>query len=73
MLLWQSSSAPASRNSRLPACMMHTRPGNWGRSRCLAPNVLGPNGESPFAPNRPRACVCHVGEHDADPLVQKRV
>ena len=66
MLLWQSSSAPASWNSRLPASM-HTRPGNCGRLQ-----VLGPNGESPFAPNRPRACVSHVGEHDAGPLRKTR-
>jgi hypothetical protein len=39
MLLWQSSSAPASWNSRLPA-RMHARPGNCGRSRCLAPMCL---------------------------------
>src|SRR4029077_11616416 len=29
-------------------------------------------GESPFAPNRARACVSHVGEHDEGPLVKTR-
>jgi hypothetical protein len=61
---------PASRNSRLPAC----RQGQViGTVQVLGPNVLGPNGESPFGPNHLRACVCHVGEHVADPLLQKRV
>jgi hypothetical protein len=41
MLLWQSSSAPASWNSRLPACK-HKRPGNCGRSRCLPLMCLAP-------------------------------
>jgi len=34
--------------------------------------VLTPNGESPSAPNRRRACVSHVGEHDEGPLVKTR-
>jgi hypothetical protein len=68
MLLWQSSTAPASWDSRLRA-RQHAY-----KARQLWPvQALVPNGESPFAPNRARACVSHVGEHDAGPLLKTRV
>ena len=70
MLLWQSSGAPpAGILACLPVCIQGQV---IGGGPVLGPNVLGPNGESPFAPNRPRACVSHVGEHDEGPLLKTR-
>jgi hypothetical protein len=74
MILWQSSSAPAGRNSRLPAY----------RARYLwSVQVLGLNGESPFASEssacprlpcrRARRGPCSEGEGVASTPLQERV
>jgi hypothetical protein len=68
MLLWQSSSAPP---AGILACLPASQ--HAYKARHLWPvQVLAPNGESPSALNRLRACVSHVGEHDEGPLVKTR-
>ena len=62
---------PASWNSRLPASM-HTRPGNWGRSRCLAPMCLAPTANHHLLRIVRGPAFLMFGGHDARPLLTKR-